>query len=116
MSKGWKIGLIILGVVVVILIVLPFALTPMMGYQGDRFWGTMGPGMMGYGFGILTPILMIVIWGLIIWGIVALVRYLSAHNRGTFEQSDSALEILKRRYAKGEINKQEFEEKKKDLI
>ena len=30
--------------------------------------------------------------------------------------ADSALEILKKRYARGEINREEFEEKKKDLV
>lgn len=29
---------------------------------------------------------------------------------------DSALEILKKRYARGEINKAEYDEKKKDLV
>ncbi|MDP2730835.1 MAG: SHOCT domain-containing protein [Dehalococcoidales bacterium] len=41
------------------------------------------------------------------------------HASGS-EQSDthpeSAIEILKKRYARGEINKQEFEERKKDLV
>jgi putative membrane protein len=60
---------------------------------------------------------MVIFWGLVIWGIVALVHRTSGNGYGTDHQhSESALEVLKRRYAKGEINKEEFEEKKKALI
>ncbi|MDP2692434.1 MAG: SHOCT domain-containing protein, partial [bacterium] len=74
---------------------------PMMGYGG---WG-------GFGFGW---IFMIVFWILIILGVVALVRYLGNSGKTTKDDKTS-LEILKERYAKGEINKKEFEEMKKDL-
>jgi len=32
------------------------------------------------------------------------------------DHAESALEILKKRYARGEIGREEFEEKKKDLV
>ncbi len=55
--------------------------------------------------------------GVLILGIVALVRWLrrGEGERGP-DREESALEILKRRYAKGEIDKAEFEEKKRDLM
>ncbi|OGK15187.1 electron transporter RnfE [Candidatus Roizmanbacteria bacterium RIFCSPLOWO2_02_FULL_37_19] len=71
---------------------------PMMGYSG---WG-------GFGW-----IFMIVFWVLIILGVVALVRYLG--RSGQQQEHRTPLDILKERYARGEINKKEFEEKKKDL-
>jgi putative membrane protein len=51
---------------------------------------------------------------LIIWGIISLIRWISSSGGGVHHES-SALEILKQRYARGEINKEEFEQKKKDL-
>jgi putative membrane protein len=79
---------------------------------GWRDYG-MGPGMMwGWGMGW---ILMIIFWGLVVVGLIFLIRYLIGATRGT-NGKESALDILKKRYARGEINKEEFEQKKKDLL
>jgi putative membrane protein len=69
----------------------------------------------GYGMGSGIWILGFIFWILILAGLVLLVKYLW-QGAGVKGAEESALEILKKRYAKGEINKEEFEEKKKDLI
>jgi putative membrane protein len=88
--------------------------------QGRGYgWGP-GSGMMGWGYGMgwFGMILMGLFWVAIIVGIIFLIRWLfiSTGTKGYRAGSeDSALDILKKRYARGEINKEEFEQKKKDL-
>tara|TARA_B100000745_G_C20114333_1_gene381430 strand:+ start:691 stop:1233 length:543 start_codon:yes stop_codon:yes gene_type:complete len=66
--------------------------------------------MSGFGGGIF----MILFWVLVVVGIIVLVRY-TVNNTIKSESSNNGLDILKERYAKGEIDKDEFEVKKKDL-
>ena len=115
MNQNIKTALIIGGIIVAILVILCVVPGLLWGWQGYGY-SMMGPGMIG-GFGImfLMPILGIVILGLIIWAVVAAIRKPGESSSPT-GSADSALEILKRRYARGEITKQEYEERKKDLI
>ena len=82
---------------------------PMMGYGG---WNNMMGGWNG--FGLLGWIPMLLFWVLLILGVVGLIRYLGGSGRRSDERR-SPLDMLKERYAKGEIDKKEFEQMKKDL-
>ncbi len=116
MDKNVKTALIIGGIIVVVLIIVPTVLGLIWGGQYGG-WGMMGPGMMGgFGWGWFMLIFMIIFWGLVIWGIMALVRGLSGSRGSDSSKVDSALEVLKKRYARGEIDKEEYEEKKRDLV
>ncbi len=84
-------------------------------------WGNMMGGGYGSGFGLFGMLFgwffTILFVGLFIWGIITLVRWMSEQGSGKdAKKENSAIAILKERYAKGEISKEEFEEKKKDIV
>jgi len=79
--------------------------------MGNYFGG--GYGFGGFGFGFLF---MILFWGLIIWAIIALVKTVSDNaKKSGGENEDTPMGILRERYAKGEVTKEQFDQMKKDL-
>jgi putative membrane protein len=99
-------------------ILLPWsqALAQQRGYGGWQ----MGPGMMGnWGMGWFGMIFMIIFWVLVIVGLVFLIKWLvqtTSSGKTGERMGSNAIEILKERYARGEIDKAEFDAKKKDLL
>ena len=73
--------------------------------------GSFGGWMPGFGW-----VFMLLFWALLILGIFAIIKWLAgeASNRGAPAQKN-ALQILEERYARGEIEREEFEQKKRDL-
>jgi len=75
---------------------------------GHPMWGAWG----AWGIGMMLT--MIVFWGLITVGTVLGIRWMITQGRE--RPAESSLDILKKRYARGEINKEEYEAKKRDLL
>jgi putative membrane protein len=75
-------------------------------------WGGYDYGW-GMGFGMISVVLF---WILVILGIVVLVKWISSASSGPGRTTEkTALEILKERYARGEIGREEFEQMKRDI-
>ena len=76
----------------------------------------MGPGMMGsWGTGGFGMIFMTVFWLLAIFGFIFVLKWIFPFKKDNQENNLSAIEILKQRYARGEIDQAEFESKKQTL-
>jgi putative membrane protein len=76
----------------------------MMGWNDGYMW-------MGSGW-----IMMIVFWALVVAGSIALVRWFGMRDRGSGDSlRRTPLEILQERYARGEIGREDYEQKRRDL-
>ena len=119
---------IVVGIVLLVLVLLLAGSAGMMALGGLG----MGPGMMGgyggygafpgmmngYGFSPVGGILSAILWGLVICGIALFAAWLARNNehfRLHTGPGELPLSILKARYAKGEITKEQFESVKHDL-
>jgi len=79
-----------------------------------------GPGIMGgYGMGWFGPIFMIAFWILILSGLFFVIKWIirasTGHKSPILRTGSNALEILKERYARGEIDRESFETMKQQL-
>jgi putative membrane protein len=57
-----------------------------------------------------------VFWIAVLVALFFLIKWMVQQKPGYLNPDEDALEVLKKRYAKGEIDKEEFEQKKKDLL
>lgn len=100
----------VLIVVFVILFMLPFV--ALADVEGCGFtWGWNQMMNFGYGGGIFMMFMFAIVIGLIIYFIISNTK----SNRYTGGFSETSLDIVKERFAKGEITEEEFEKMKKAL-
>ncbi len=84
--------------------------------QGDPSWGPRMWG--GGGWMMFGPLMMIVFVAAIVLVVVLMVRWLGAPGHGAAPHpppGKTPVDILKERFARGEIDKEEFEERRRVL-
>ncbi len=102
----------LIWVFVFLVVLIGVLLVVMLGFGGGYMSGMMG--MMGYGWGsmILIPIVFLV---LIAVGAYYLVTGSAGTVRSATDRGGRALGILRERYAKGEITREQFLKMKREL-
>lgn len=71
----------------------------------------------GMGFGVVGLLLMLLVWGGLIFGAVWIVRAVFPTTPSTrMEQIQNAGDILDQRYARGELTRDQYEGMRQDLV
>ena len=119
MDRTNRVLLITLIVLLVVALAFPMALGGLMGMQAMQ--GQMTPGDMPgppWGMGLvirLGGVAVIAFWTALIVGVVLLVRMFAARQEEPSTPASSPLEIAQRRYAAGEITREQFQQIQQDL-
>jgi putative membrane protein len=87
---------------------------------GSGMMGGWGSGMMGGwgygGYGVLHMVFWVLILIAIIFGVVWLVRTVATSGTlGASARRSAGLDVLEERYSRGEINRDEYLQKKRDI-
>ena len=89
--------------------------SPREEYMHHPFGGMMSGGWLGMAFHVVFFILILIVLVLVIKWLLMQSSQSKREDKAIPEQKSRSLEILKERYARGEIDRQEFEQKKQDL-
>jgi len=65
---------------------------------------------------IVMIVVSLLFLALLVVGLVYLIRYLGVSGAAVKSAAEDPLEIARKRYARGEITKEQYEELKKDLM
>ena len=104
----------LLVIVAVLIVILPVLMWVLWGLWGGHMYSSMG-GMMGYGWGFM-PLIFFAFLILIALGAYYLLKeFTSAERAAAPDTGEHALEILKERYARGEITREEYQQMKEEL-
>jgi putative membrane protein len=112
-DNGNRTWLVVLAVVLLVVLLGPGLGMGMMG------WGAMGPGMMMGGWGAAANpwwgMAMLAFWALIMGGVVLLVVWGIRQVGPVGDARRGPLDILKERYARGELTREQYEQMRRDL-
>jgi putative membrane protein len=114
LKREHKIILVIGAMIAAALIIFTVSIMLQQDWHMNGFGMMRGSGIRG---GSAMMLMMVLFWialiGLIVWVFTAVIQKSGAGR--TDQSSDAPMDILKQRYARGEIDKDEYEAKKKDL-
>jgi putative membrane protein len=110
-EKDWMLIFVLFAV---LLVILPMMMWVLWGVWGDSYMHGMG-GMMGFGWGFM-PLILFAFLILIVLGAYYLLKEVTGtESAAAPSKGEKALEILKERYARGEITRDEYQKMKEEL-